>query len=48
MRDSRVRVNTTRLVAIVALHHAANFYRVANLEVGLILELRDDGTLCNS
>ena len=45
LRDSRLRINTTRLVAILALNNAAHFRCDANLEVGLILELREYGTL---
>ena len=43
-----MRVNATRLVAILALHHAKNFTcDDTNIEVELVLELGDDGTTCN-
>ena len=38
-----MRINKAGLVAILALHNASNFEWDADLEVGLILELRDDG-----
>ena len=43
-----MRVSAPRLVTISAFHHAANFECDTNLEVGLILELRDEGTIYNS
>jgi hypothetical protein len=46
LRDSRVRVNSTRLMTIPALHHATNFECDANLEICFIFELRYDGTRC--
>ena len=42
MRHGTVGKNATRLVACLALHHATTFRSVSNLEIGLVLELRDE------
>ena len=42
MRHDIVGKNATRLVACLALHDSTTFRSVTNLEIELVLELRDD------